>query len=168
MISSAQLSLAMPIPVSLTETSTNPSFGTAPTSIRPPSGVNLMAFESRFKSALQEAHVLLHRKAQSWRHFGDVPGVQIRVREHSGRSDSPAAGGVEAPAELELVVHRLVKGQHCQATCEVRAPPIAASDSRTYTSERFPAERITVVPPGPSVTLGETCCTRLSALESRK
>src|SRR5215831_1491632 len=92
MISSAPLSQAMPIPVSLTETSTNPSFGTAPTSIRPPSAVNLMAFESRFKSALQEAHVLLHRKAQSWRHFGDVPGVQIRVREHGGRSDSPASG----------------------------------------------------------------------------
>ncbi|MGH7304714.1 MAG: tetratricopeptide repeat protein [Candidatus Rokuibacteriota bacterium] len=31
---------AMPIPVSLTVTSTNPSFGTAPTSMRPPSGVN--------------------------------------------------------------------------------------------------------------------------------
>jgi hypothetical protein len=27
--------------VSVTETSTNPSFGTAPTSIRPPSGVKL-------------------------------------------------------------------------------------------------------------------------------
>jgi hypothetical protein len=37
---------AMPTPVSLTDTSTNSFFGTAPTSIRPPSGVNLIAFDS--------------------------------------------------------------------------------------------------------------------------
>src|SRR5262245_51259895 len=37
----------MPTPVSLTETSTAPSFGTAETSIRPPSGVNLIAFDNR-------------------------------------------------------------------------------------------------------------------------
>src|SRR3989475_3232003 len=41
---------AMPIPVSLTDTSTDPSRGTAPTSMRPPSGVNLIAFESRFNT----------------------------------------------------------------------------------------------------------------------
>src|SRR6266508_2272394 len=40
----------MPTPVSLTDTSTNPSFGTAPTSIRPPSGVNLIAFDSKFRT----------------------------------------------------------------------------------------------------------------------
>src|SRR5262249_28836138 len=43
---------AMPTPVSLTETSTSPSFGTAPTSIRPPSGVNLIAFDNRFQDDL--------------------------------------------------------------------------------------------------------------------
>ena len=41
---------AMPIPVSLTETSTDPSFATAPTSMRPPSGVNLIAFDKRFRT----------------------------------------------------------------------------------------------------------------------
>src|SRR5262245_48868486 len=41
---------AMPTPVSLTDTSTNPSFGPAATSIRPLSGVNLIAFDSRFKT----------------------------------------------------------------------------------------------------------------------
>ena len=35
----------MPTPVSLTDTSTNPSLGVAATSIRPPSGVNLIAFD---------------------------------------------------------------------------------------------------------------------------
>src|SRR5262249_38252456 len=40
----------MPTPVSLTETSTNPSFGVTATSIRPPSGVNLIAFDSRFRT----------------------------------------------------------------------------------------------------------------------
>jgi hypothetical protein len=39
----------MPTPVSLTETSTDPSFSNAPTSIRPPSGVNLIAFDKRFR-----------------------------------------------------------------------------------------------------------------------
>ena len=41
---------AMPTPVSLTETSTNPSLGIAATSIRPPSGVNLIALDSRFRT----------------------------------------------------------------------------------------------------------------------
>src|SRR6266478_3915996 len=41
---------AMPTPVSLTDTSTAPLSSAAPTSIRPPSGVNLIAFDSRFKS----------------------------------------------------------------------------------------------------------------------
>src|SRR5262249_35804715 len=40
----------MPTPVSATEISTIPSFIAARTSIRPPSGVNLRALESRFKS----------------------------------------------------------------------------------------------------------------------
>src|SRR5262245_22521 len=40
----------MPTPVSLTETSTNPSFGVAVTSIRPPSGVNLTAFDNRLRT----------------------------------------------------------------------------------------------------------------------
>src|SRR5215510_870974 len=38
------------VPVSLTETSTSPSFGTALMSMRPPSGVNLMAFDKRFRT----------------------------------------------------------------------------------------------------------------------
>jgi hypothetical protein len=41
---------AMPTPVSLTDTSTAPSFGTAATSIRPPSGVNLIAFDNRLRT----------------------------------------------------------------------------------------------------------------------
>ena len=41
---------AMPTPVSLPDTSTNPSRGTAPTSIRPPSGVNLIALDSKLKT----------------------------------------------------------------------------------------------------------------------
>src|SRR5262245_43456387 len=41
---------AMPTPLSLTETSTDPSTGTARTSIRPPSGVNLMALDNRFST----------------------------------------------------------------------------------------------------------------------
>src|ERR1700687_1316720 len=40
---------AIPNPVSVTETSTIPSVDAARTSIRPPSGVNLIAFERRFK-----------------------------------------------------------------------------------------------------------------------
>src|SRR5215475_14323792 len=54
----------MPIPVSLTETSTNPSFGTAPTSIRPPSGVNLIAFDSRFSTTGRRL------KAFTWQRLG--------------------------------------------------------------------------------------------------
>jgi hypothetical protein len=38
-------------PVSLTETSTDPSLGVARTSIRPPSGVNLIAFDNKFSTA---------------------------------------------------------------------------------------------------------------------
>src|SRR5262245_28325466 len=41
---------AMPTPESLTETSTNPSFGVAATSIRPPSGVNLIALDNKFST----------------------------------------------------------------------------------------------------------------------
>src|SRR5262245_39738271 len=40
----------MPTPVSGTETSTSPSFGFAAISIRPPSGVNLIAFDRRFRT----------------------------------------------------------------------------------------------------------------------
>src|SRR6266545_6875620 len=39
----------MPTPVSLTDTSTHPSFGAATTSMRPPSGVNFNAFDKRFR-----------------------------------------------------------------------------------------------------------------------
>ena len=41
---------AVVVPMSLTDTSTKPSFGTAATSIRPPSGVNLIAFDKRFRT----------------------------------------------------------------------------------------------------------------------
>src|SRR5215475_10800264 len=40
----------MPTPVSLTDISTPPFVGVARTSIRPPSGVNLIALDSRFSS----------------------------------------------------------------------------------------------------------------------
>ena len=42
----------MPTPVSVTDTSTAPSRGRARTSIRPPSGVNFTALDSRFRSDL--------------------------------------------------------------------------------------------------------------------
>jgi len=105
---------AMPTPVSLTETSTNPSFGTAPTSIRPPSGVNLMAFDKRFRTTYRifrssartsPPSLKESRRRQAWPHHLSAVDELHRCSQHWRGCQLPRAQSQPYPR-----VHRSSPG----------------------------------------------------------
>ena len=101
----------MPTPVSLTDTSTTPSTGTARTSIRPPSGVNLIALDRRFRTHLPDLPLvgadllqpLIDGQAQ-----GDAPPA--RPLAHQGQGVVERRGQVEV-RQLQLHPPRFDLGQ---------------------------------------------------------
>src|SRR5713226_4101826 len=90
---------AMPTPVSLTDTSTDPSTGTARTSIRPPSGVNLIAFDNKFSNDLPNLSLVRPHLAQLL--------IDARVERNS-----PAPGPLAD--EGQRAVERLRKVKVCE------------------------------------------------------
>src|SRR5262252_572535 len=65
----------MPTPVSATDTSTIPSFRTAPTSMRPPSGVNFNALGKRTRLDTCDGKTTENRVIATQRHSDDVGGT---------------------------------------------------------------------------------------------
>src|SRR5258705_9690148 len=116
-------SAAIPTPVSVTETSTSPSPRATRTSILPPSGVNLMAFERRFNSTCltfrSSARMSATRSSMTWWRAMSRRSARSRTRVTAfwiawGKSNSLASSSIRPASIFDRSRMSLMRDSRCR------------------------------------------------------